>query len=217
MRYFHREGYIWISLALFDLVLLSTLAWALFPSLFWLFFAFGMGLLVLIAQFFRNPRRQIPVADNKIVYAPADGKVVVIEPVSDEEDPNSERMQVSIFMSPLNVHVNWNPVGGKLTRCEYHPGKFLVAWHPKASTENERTTLVYGEGKTAVWMRQIAGALARRICVYVKSGDDLRQGEEMGFIRFGSRVDLFLPVDAEIRVKVGDLTRGCETVVALLE
>jgi phosphatidylserine decarboxylase len=150
------------------------------------------------------------------VYAPADGKIVVIEPVFESEYFKEERIQVSIFMSPLNVHVNRNPIGGKINYYKYHPGEFLVAWHPKSSTENERTTIVFGEGKNALLVRQIAGAVARRICSYVNVGQEVKQGEDFGFIKFGSRVDLFLPMDANIKVQMGEVSIGNKTIIATL-
>jgi phosphatidylserine decarboxylase len=150
------------------------------------------------------------------VYAPADGKIVVIEPVFESEYFKEDRIQVSIFMSPLNVHVNRNPIGGKINYYKYHPGKFLVAWHPKSSTDNERTTIVFGEGENAILVRQIAGAVARRICYYLKEGQEVKQGEDFGFIKFGSRVDLFLPMDANIKVQMGEVSKGNKTIIATL-
>lgn len=171
---------------------------------------------LLILQFFRNPRRSIPQGDN-LVIAPADGKVVVIEETEENEYFNEKRIQISIFMSPLNVHLSKNPISGVIRYFKYHPGKFLVAWHPKSSTENERTTLV-SENKNGVQVlyRQIAGALARRIRWYVKEGDDVKQGEEFGFIKFGSRIDVYLPLDTKINVELEQKTRGGETIIAEL-
>jgi len=173
-------------------------------------------LFLIVLQFFRNPVRKIPVADNNLVYAPADGKVVVIEEAIETEYFNEKRLMVSIFMSPLNVHVNRNPVSGSIEYAQYHPGKYLVAWHPKSSTENERTTVVYNTGKEKILMRQIAGALARRIVNYLETGNQVKQGEDMGFIKFGSRVDLYLPLDAKIKVNLEDIVRGNQTVIAEL-
>ena len=171
---------------------------------------------VLILQFFRNPVFAVAKND-KHVLAPADGKVVVIEETDEPEYLHSRRKQISIFMSPVNVHVNRMPVGGSISYYKYHPGKYLVAWHPKSSTENERTTVVAKmKNGTEVLFRQIAGALARRIKCYVSEGRALEQGEEFGFIKFGSRVDVFLPLDAKIKVAVGDVTRGGKTVIAEL-
>lgn len=171
---------------------------------------------VIILQFFRNPIFNIR-KDDKQVLAPADGKVVVIEETEETEYLKSRRKQVSIFMSPVNVHVNRMPVGGTISYYRYHPGKYLVAWHPKSSTENERTTVVAKmKNGTEVLFRQIAGALARRIKCYVQEGQPLAQGDEFGFIKFGSRVDIFLPLDAKITVNMGDVTKGGRTVIAEL-
>lgn len=171
---------------------------------------------LLILQFFRSPVFVVS-EDEKAVYAPADGKVVVIEKTREEEFLKDERIQVSIFMSPVNVHVNRSPVRGKVTFFKYHPGKYLVAWHPKSSTENERTTVAMETANgTQILFRQIAGALARRIKWYIKEGDELLQGQEFGFIKFGSRVDVFLPLDAKVEVRINDKTRGGRTVIARL-
>lgn len=170
--------------------------------------------LVLVLQFFRLPSIEV-IKNEKQVLAPADGKVVVIEETEEPEHLKSRRKQVSIFMSPINVHVNRMPVSGTITYARYHPGKYLVAWHPKSSTENERTTIaVKMKNGTEVLFRQIAGALARRIKWYVKEGQPLEQGDEFGFIKFGSRVDIFLPLDARVTVKIGDVTKGGKTVIA---
>ena len=170
----------------------------------------------LVLQFFRNPVRTVHIADNNLVYAPADGRVCVIEEVVEAEYFQDKRLQVSIFMSPLNVHVNRNPVSGVVNYFRYHPGKYLVAWHPKSSTENERTTVVYDIGNAEILMRQIAGAVAKRIRWYVQEGDEVVQGRDMGFIKFGSRVDLFLPLDAKIEVTMNQQVKGNQTVVARL-
>jgi phosphatidylserine decarboxylase len=170
---------------------------------------------ILIVQFFRNPFRNTIVNDNHVI-APADGKVVVIEEVEETEYFKDKRRQVSIFMSPINVHVNRNPISGIVKYAKYHPGKYLVAWHPKSSTENERTTVVIAGSKAEVLFRQVAGALAKRIVYYVKEGDMATQGGEMGFIKFGSRIDLYLPLSAKIEVSLQQKTKGGETVVATL-
>jgi len=170
--------------------------------------------LVLILQFFRNPVRNIPVLDYNIIYAPADGKVVVIEETEETEFYKDKRIQISIFMSPLNVHVNRYPFSGQVKYYKYHPGQYLVAWHPKSSTENERTTMVLEKGKNSILVRQIAGAVARRIISYAKEGLQGKQGEDFGFIRFGSRVDLFLPLDAKIEVNIDDVVKGNLTKIA---
>ncbi|MEM7573658.1 MAG: phosphatidylserine decarboxylase family protein [Bacteroidota bacterium] len=187
----------------------------------WSYLAYGLVAIsiifyLLVLQFFRNPKRTIAQADNQLIYAPADGKVVVIEATEEQEFFQDQRRQLSIFMSPLNVHVNRNPVSGKIDYSVYHPGKYLVAWHPKSSELNERTTVVYNTGQQKILMRQIAGAVARRIVNYLKQGQSVNQGEDMGFIKFGSRVDLFLPLDAEILVEIGQAVRGNETILARL-
>ncbi|MFN6946268.1 MAG: phosphatidylserine decarboxylase family protein [Cytophagaceae bacterium] len=172
---------------------------------------------LLILQFFRSPSRKIIIND-KHVIAPADGKVVVIEEVMETEYFNDRRRQVSIFMSPINVHINRNPITGVVAYFKYHAGKYLVAWHPKSSLENERTTIVIqGRNNHPVLIRQIAGALAKRIVWYLKAGEEVKQGEELGFIKFGSRVDLLLPMEAKIKVNIGQKTRGGETIVAEFE
>ncbi len=170
---------------------------------------------ILIVQFFRNPFRNTVINENHVI-APADGKVVVIEEVEETEYFKDKRRQVSIFMSPVNVHVNRNPISGIVKYAKYHPGKYLVAWHPKSSTENERTTVVIAGSKAEVLFRQVAGALAKRIVYYVKEGDMATQGGEMGFIKFGSRIDLYLPLSAKIEVSLQQKTKGGETVVATL-
>ena len=169
---------------------------------------------VLILQFFRNPSRATVLHDNHAL-SPVDGKVVVIEKVQENEFFKDERIQVSVFMSPINVHVTRYPIGGKIVFSKYHPGKYLVAWHPKASEENERTTVVV-ENKSfgQVLYRQIAGALAKRIVNYAKPQDMAIQGADSGFIKFGSRVDLFLPLDSDIKVELNQRVRGGETVIA---
>ena len=172
--------------------------------------------LMLIVQFFRNPKRSIQEFDDNKIYAPADGKVVVIEEAMEPEYFKDKRLQVSIFMNPLNVHVNRNPIGGKVNYYRYHEGKYLVAWHPKSSTENERTTVVYDNGSSEILLRQIAGALAKRIVAYVKEGQTVKQGDDMGFIKFGSRVDLYLPIGTEVKVKIDEKVKGNKTVIAVL-
>lgn len=171
---------------------------------------------LIILQFFRNPIFDIH-KDEKHIIAPADGKVVVIEETEETEYLKGKRKQISIFMSPVNVHVNRMPIGGVISFFKYHPGKYLVAWHPKSSTENERTTVVVKTNNgVEILFRQIAGALARRIKCYVKEGQSLAQGQEFGFIKFGSRVDIFLPLDAKVLVKIGDVTKGGRTIIAEL-
>jgi phosphatidylserine decarboxylase len=176
----------------------------------------------MVLQFFRNPSRKI-MRNDRHVLSPADGKVVVIEEVFENEYFHDKRLQVSIFMSPLNVHVNRYPVSGKISFYRYHPGKYLVAWHPKSSTENERTTVCLtpnssptgdGNKRGEVMFRQIAGALARRIVFYGKEGETVEQGKQCGFIKFGSRVDVLLPLNAKIKVKLGDKVTGGVSILA---
>ncbi len=169
---------------------------------------------LLLLNFFRIPEKAL-VKDDKLIVAPCDGKVVVIEEVFEPEYLKENRRQISIFMSPLNVHNNLNGIAGLVSYFKYHPGKYLVAWHPKSSTENERTSYaIKHKSGREILQRQIAGALARRICWYVKPGDAVEQGGEYGFIKFGSRVDVFIPLDAEIMVQLGQKTTGGETVIA---
>ncbi len=174
-------------------------------------------LLTFVLQFFRHPKRKIKQRDEQLVYAPADGRVVVIEEVKDEEYFPDKRLQLSIFMSVTDVHVNRVPVSGEVTYHRYHPGRYLVAWHPKSSTHNERsTTVIRTEEGSEVLLRQIAGALARRIRTYIEPGQAVRQGEQLGFIKFGSRMDILLPLDADIRVQRGQHVKSNKTVIARL-
>lgn len=190
---------------------------AFLSDIFWLqksIQVLALIFLILILQFFRNPRRYTQINENHII-APVDGKVVVIEEVFEEEYFKDKRLQVSIFMSPINVHVTRYAMGGKIAFSKYHPGKYLVAWHPKASTENERTTVVI-ENDTfgKVLYRQIAGALARRIVNYAKEGQQVVQGTDAGFIKFGSRVDLFLPIGSKVNVQLNQTVKGGITVIS---
>jgi phosphatidylserine decarboxylase len=205
----HREGTATIILGTIVLGLIEWGAYWLYgyTGWLWLFIILSLGVLVtyyLIIQFFRIPKRTCVFEENDI-FCPADGKVVVIEEVEETEYFKDRRIQVSIFMSPLNVHANYFPISGLVKYVKYHKGLFLVAWHPKSSTDNERSTVVV-EHKTGneVLFRQIAGALARRICYYAKEGQEAKTGEEFGFIKFGSRVDVFLPLGTQIDVKIGE-------------
>lgn len=216
----HKEGYktIAYSTIVFGIINLASF-YFLSPSapyISLLLFIVTLGLLLFLVSFFRIPKRNHTIQENAIV-APADGKVVVIEEVQADEYFTDRRIQVSIFMSPLNVHVNRNPVSGEVLYSKYHKGKYLVAWHPKSSTENERHSVVYRStsGKE-VLVKQIAGALAKRIVNYLQPGMQVKQTEEMGFIKLGSRVDLLLPLDAKINVKIGDKPQGGVTVIATL-
>ncbi|MFD2552594.1 phosphatidylserine decarboxylase family protein [Bizionia sediminis] len=213
---FHKEGHKIIVVTLIIIVALFLIVdtFVLIP---WLNMAIMVGLLLfllLILQFFRNPKRQTSYNDHHVV-SPVDGKVVVIEEVMETEFFKEKRLQVSIFMSPINVHVTRYPIAGKVLYSKYHPGKYLVAWHPKASEENERTTVVVeNEVFGSVLYRQIAGALAKRIVNYAKPNMQVNQGSDSGFIKFGSRVDLFLPLDAKINVKLNQKVRGAESIIA---
>lgn len=213
---FHKEGHK-ILLISFILLLVLSLITDRFIEMHWLrllLLITYLILFILVAQFFRNPKRKTIINDNQVL-APVDGKVVVIEEVEETEYFKDKRLQVSVFMSPINVHVTRYPISGKVLFSKYHPGKYLVAWHPKASEENERTTIVV-DNKTygKVLYRQIAGALAKRIVNYAKADDDAIQGADAGFIKFGSRVDLFLPLDTNIKVKLNQNVKGGITVIA---
>ncbi len=215
----HKEGYKIIPIAGIILGLLYWLLYWLIPIyLIQLTLAVAAVIFfILIIRFFRDPIVTTPEKDG-IIYAPADGKVVVIEKVYEPEWLKEDRIQISIFMSPLNVHVNRSPVKGKVDFFQYHPGKYLVAWHPKSSTSNERTSIGFKTTSGVdILMRQIAGAVARRIAFYPKVGDAVQQGSSVGFIRFGSRVDVFLPLNADIKAKIGDITKGGVTVLAELK
>ena len=213
---FHKEGHK-IILITFVFVVLFVLLVDTFINTSWLQSALQIGLilvLILILQFFRNPKRKTELNDNQVL-APVDGKVVVIEEVFENEYFNDKRLQISVFMSPINVHVTRYPIGGNVVFSKYHPGKYLMAWHPKSSEENERTTVVV-ENQTygKVLYRQIAGAMARRIVNYAKLNDKITQGEDSGFIKFGSRVDIFLPLDTTIKVKLNQKVRGGESIIS---
>lgn len=213
---FHKEGYKIIVIT-FIIAITGILLAEKFIDIYWLEKTIQVIILLLVVtvlQFFRNPTRNTNLDDNTIV-APVDGKIVVIEEVEEPEYFKDKRLQVSIFMSPINVHVTRYAMSGKVNYSKYHPGKYLVAWHPKASTENERTTIVL-ENKTfgEVLYRQIAGALAKRIVNYAKEGETIVQGTDAGFIKFGSRVDLYFPLGTKLNVKLGDKVKGGTQVVA---
>jgi phosphatidylserine decarboxylase len=216
---FHKEGYTSLALCILFIFVLNAAVQFYFPqaTVFkWIIYILSFLLFVIIVQFFRSPKLLI-TQNEKVVLCPADGKVVVIEETDEPEFLKDKRIQVSVFMSPVNVHINRNPISGVVKYFKYHPGKYLVAWHPKSSTENERTTVVT-ENKVGqqVLFRQIAGALARRIIWYVKEGDKVEQGEQFGFIKFGSRVDVFLPLGSKINVEIGEVVKGGTTVLAEL-
>ena len=213
----HKEGYKTIawSTLIFGVINILSFYFLSFetPIISWVILIGTFGLLLFIISFFRIPKRTFTLQENAIL-APADGKVVVIEEVQADEYFNDRRMQVSIFMSPANVHVNRNPVSGEVVYSQYHKGKYLVAWHPKSSTENERHSVVYRTNGKELLVKQIAGALAKRIVNYLQPGQKVEQSAEMGFIKFGSRVDILLPLDAKIHVKIGDKPVGGTTLIA---
>jgi len=215
----HKEGRILLFVLLIILFGFNWIILYYFPQSAWVqnsVILVSVLFYLLILQFFRNPVFAI-TTDDKHVLAPADGKVVVIEDTEENEYLKTKRKQISIFMSPVNVHVNRMPVDGVVSFFKYHSGKYLVAWHPKSSIENERTTVVIKtKDGVEILMRQIAGALARRIKCYVKVGQPFNQGQEFGFIKFGSRVDIFLPLDAKVAVSLGDITKGGRTIIAEL-
>ena len=213
----HKEGAATIALTLVFSAIIIGIAYYFFPEYaIAKYFAYSLSavLLIIVLQFFRSPSRNW-TREEKRVICPADGKVVVIEETLETEFFQDKRIQVSIFMSPINVHVNRYPISGTVRYAKYHPGKYLVAWHPKSSTENERTTVVVeSDHGISVLFRQIAGALARRIVMYSKEGDKAQQSEQFGFIKFGSRVDVFLPLGTKVNVKIGDVVKGGITVLA---
>ena len=215
----HREGYPTIAITALLLSGLNALVYMLTCSsgciIATVFTIVSLGLLVFIISFFRIPSRKLTL-DDKLIVAPADGKVVVIEEVYDEEYYKEKRLQVSIFMSPANVHVNRNPISGEVIYNQYHKGKYLVAWHPKSSTENERHSVVIKRGEKSILVKQIAGALAKRIVNYLNIGENVTQCNELGFIKFGSRVDLLLPLGTKINVALNEKVKGGVTVIGEL-
>ena len=215
---FHKEGIATLLVTILFSTIIITIAHFVFPAFaiaHWFAYILSAFLLVVVIQFFRHPTR-IHTINSDAIIAPADGEVVVIEETEETEYFKDKRIQVSIFMSPINVHVNRYPIAGEVTYAKYHAGKFLVASLPKASTENERTSVVvkHPTNGKSILFRQVAGALARRIVMYSKQGDTATQCGEMGFIKFGSRVDLYLPLDAKLKVKIGDVCVGSQTVIA---
>jgi phosphatidylserine decarboxylase len=212
----HKEGFrtIMISTFIAAVIVLLTVVLLMprFPIIGWLVAMGILGLLIFILSFFRIPTRKYTEGGD-VIIAPCDGTVVTIEEVYADEYFTDKRIQLSIFMSPLNVHVNRNPVSGEVLYSKYHPGKYLVAWHPKSSTENERHSVVYRREGKEMLVKQIAGALAKRIVNYLKPGDKVTQGGEMGFIKFGSRVDLLLPLDATVEVKIRQKVKGGITIL----
>lgn len=215
----HREGYKSIAIGLMIFVAINFTYFyflgAYMPVLGWLIFFITLALLLFLVSFFRVPNRMLTINENAVL-APADGKVVTIEEAVDEEYFKTKRLQISIFMSPANVHVNRNPLSGEVIYNQYHRGKYLVAWHPKSSTENERHSVVIRKDDKEILVKQIAGALAKRIVNYLQVGQKIRQADEMGFIKFGSRVDVLLPVDAKIHVQLNQQVKGGVTIIATL-
>jgi len=213
----HREGYqsIGIGALIFGIVnvLSFTFLSGTWPTITLIIFVLTLGLFLFLVSFFRIPNRSLTIADNQII-CPADGKVVVIEEIVDEEYFKDKRIQVSVFMSPANVHVNRNPMSGEVIYNQYHKGKYLVAWHPKSSTENERWSVAVKNSYGTILYKQIAGALAKRICNYTSVGQQVKQTEEYGFIKFGSRVDILLPVGTKINVQLNEVVKGGVTVLA---
>jgi phosphatidylserine decarboxylase len=215
----HKEGYKSIGITALILGLINVASFAFisgrYPIIAAIIFILSVILFLFIVSFFRIPRREHTLGDNHVI-CPADGKVVVIEEITDVEYFKDKRLQVSIFMSPANVHVNRNPISGEVLYSKYHKGKYLVAWHPKASTENERHSVVLKNDKGTILVKQIAGALAKRIVNYLSVGQKVEQGHEMGFIKFGSRVDVLLPVGTTVDVQLNQVVKGGVTVLATL-
>ena len=215
----HREGYKSIAIGTLIFGSINFVCWYFFsaslPVLCWVIFAATLFVLLFLVSFFRIPNRVFTINENQLI-APADGKVVVIEETVDVEYFKDKRLQVSVFMSPANVHVNRNPLSGEVVYNQYHKGKFLVAWDPKSSTDNERHSVVIKKGNTEVLVKQIAGALAKRIVNYLSVGQKVNQTDEFGFIKFGSRVDLLLPIGTKINVQLNEVVKGGVTVIATL-
>ena len=215
----HREGYKSIAIGTLIFGAINFIYFyflsAALPWLGFVIFFATLGLLLFLISFFRIPNRTLTISDNQII-APADGTVVVIEETIDPEYFKDKRLQVSIFMSPANVHVNRNPISGNVVYNQYHKGKFLVAWHPKSSTDNERHSVVLKKGDVEILVKQIAGALAKRIVNYLQVGQKVSQTQEFGFIKFGSRVDLLLPVGTKLNVELNEVVKGGVTVIGTL-
>ncbi len=215
----HKEGYksIGIAALIFGLINIASFIFIgdRFPAAATIIFIASVLLFLFIVSFFRIPYRSLTIGEREVI-CPADGKVVVIEEIMEEEYFNDKRLQISIFMSPANVHVNRNPVSGEVVYNKYHKGKYLVAWHPKSSIENERHSVVIKNDKGEVLVKQIAGALAKRIVNYLSIGQEVHQGNELGFIKFGSRVDVILPLSAKVHLQLNQMVRGGVTVLATL-
>ncbi len=211
----HKEGYRTIAIIG---IIISGAIYLVGPANQWWSMPIAVSLVILfllVLYFFRNPRRPMPASRPEEIIAPADGKIVAIEEVQDDEFFNDKRLQISIFMSPLDVHINWHPISGEIIYKKYHPGKYLVAWHPKSSSDNERTTVVYQDNSgSRLLVRQIAGAMARRIVCYPEVGDVVTKRGELGFIKFGSRVDVLIPSSTKIEVQLGQRVKGSQSVLA---
>ncbi|MBK9736339.1 MAG: phosphatidylserine decarboxylase family protein [Saprospiraceae bacterium] len=212
----HKEGYPTLLLFFIVLSIINSTVYYLFNPFSTATILLSIVFYLFLISFFRKPDRSVTIPDNSLLLSPCDGKVVVIEKVFEPEYLKSDCIQVSIFMSPLNVHINWFPTDANVIYSKYHPGKYLAAWNPKASTENERTTVCYETNNKKILLRQVAGALARRIVCYAVSGKMFKQGDEMGFIKFGSRVDLYLPLDTDIKVNIGDKVAGNRSEIATI-
>src|SRR4051812_26140553 len=215
----HKEGFRTIAICSIIFAVLNLISFYYIsfhaPLVSWLIFIVTLALLLFTISFFRIPKRKLTIDGGKII-SPCDGKVVVIEQTVDEEYFKEKKLQISIFMSPANVHVNRNPVSGEVVYSKYHKGKYLVAWHPKSSTEKERHTVVINQNGIEVLVKQIAGAVAKRIVNYLQVGQNVEQAAEMGFIKFGSRVDLILPVETQVHVQLNQTVKGGITVIASL-
>lgn len=213
----HHEGFRTIGLAAFVFGIINILSFNFFSEsssmIATIFFIVTLALFLFIISFFRVPKRKLTIDDGKII-CPADGKVVVIEEITDVEYFKDKRIQVSIFMSPANVHLNRHPMSGEVVYNQHHKGKYLVAWHPKSSTENERWSVAVKNNLGTILYKQIAGALAKRICNYTTVGEQVKQTDEYGFIKFGSRVDILLPVDTKVNVALNEVVKGGVTVLA---
>jgi phosphatidylserine decarboxylase len=216
----HKEGYTTIAIGALIFGALNMIFFYFFsasmPVAIWIFFGTSLIVLLFIISFFRLPSTNLTIDPNQVI-APADGKVVVIEEVFDDEFYKDKRLQVSIFMSPANVHVNRNPIGGEVLYSKYHKGKYLVAWHPKSSVENERHSVVIKNNEESILVKQIAGAVAKRIINYLQVGQNVEQGAELGFIKFGSRVDVLLPLTAKINVTLNQAVKGGVTLISTLQ
>lgn len=210
----HKEGYPTLLLAFIILFIINSANYYFFQHVFPAVLILSILFFSFLVSFFRKPDRSVPEKNNGHLLSPCDGKVVVIEKVYEPEYLKTECLQLSIFMSPLNVHINWYPTDAIVVYSKYHPGKYLAAWNPKASVENERTTVCFVINSKRVLLRQVAGALARRIVCYAQEGDIKNQGDELGFIKFGSRVDLYLPLDTKLHVKIGEAVTGNRTLLA---